>query len=67
MGLLRDFLAVLYLWRWAAAKYKADMLKQMLQRPTTAALFFRISSLLSEVKSLWCAPVQDKKQENNNK
>lgn len=55
MGLLRDFLAVLDLWRWAAAKYKADMLKQMLQRPTTAALFFRISSLLSEVKSLWCA------------
>lgn len=55
MGLLRDSLAVLVLQRGAAAKYKTGMLKQMLQHPTTAALFFKISSLLSEVKSLWCA------------
>lgn len=48
-GLLSDLPAVLDLWRYAASKYKNDTLKQMLQRPTTAALYFKISSLFSEV------------------
>lgn len=54
-GLLRDLVAVLDLWRYAASKYKNDMLKQMLmlQCPTTPALYFKISFLFLEV-FLWC-------------
>lgn len=48
-GLLSDLLAVLDLWGDAASKYKDDTLKQMLQRSTTAALYFQISSLFLEV------------------
>jgi len=48
-GLLSDLLAALDLWGDAASKYKDDTLKQMLQRSTTAALYFQISSLFLEV------------------
>lgn len=63
MGLLRDPLAVLGLWRCAAAEYGADVLKQMLQHATTAALFFTIVFF---VLRAFGAAVQDKNLENNN-
>lgn len=72
-GLLSDLPAVLDLWGYAASKYKDDTLKQMLQRPTTAALYFQISPLFLEVFlqgehiSPLVQAVQDKKEEENNK